>query len=117
VKIKKLTTQARELRNNQTAAERYLWQHLRKRQLSNYKVRRQHVFKNFIVDFVCLEAKLIVEIDGKNHQDQIEYDANCICDSYSLLPKLCLGRRAREEGSHFLSCTVVIPSEKLTLKI
>ena len=73
--MKKLTTQARELRNNQTAAEKYLWQHLRKRQLSNYKFRRQHVFKNFIVDFVCLEAKLIIEIDGNNHKNQVEYDA------------------------------------------
>ncbi len=73
--MKKLTTQARELRNNQTAAERYLWQHLRKRQISNFKFRRQHVFKNFIVDFVCLEAKLIIEIDGSTHKNQVEYDA------------------------------------------
>ncbi|AEG00128.1 endonuclease domain-containing protein [Methylomonas methanica] len=69
-----LTTNARDLRKNQTDAERLLWQHLRNRQLCGQKFRRQFPIDSFIVDFVCLEVKLIVELDGGQHAKQIEYD-------------------------------------------
>ena len=64
---------ARELRNNQTRAERALWRYLRKRQMT-VKFRRQQPIGQFIVDFVCFEKRLIIEIDGGQHQEQIEYD-------------------------------------------
>ena len=64
----------RTLRCNATDAERKLWQGLCGRQLAGCKFRRQHPFERFIVDFVCLERKLVVEIDGSQHLDSIERD-------------------------------------------
>jgi very-short-patch-repair endonuclease len=66
---------ARTLRNNGTDAEKILWQNLRGRQIGNAKFRRQHPIGNYIVDFVSLEAKLIIELDGEQHHDQVVYDA------------------------------------------
>ncbi len=64
----------RELRNNPTGAERHLWTYLRRRQMLGHKFRRQHVIGPYVVDFVCLEKKLVVEIDGSQHLDQERYD-------------------------------------------
>ena len=61
---------ARNLRKNSTDAERYLWHYLRKKQLSGNKFRRQGVIASYIVDFVCLEKKLIIELDGGQHYQQ-----------------------------------------------
>jgi very-short-patch-repair endonuclease len=68
-------SKAKELRKNSTAAERILWQHLRLRQLGEYKFRRQHPLGAYIVDFICLEKRLIIEIDGGQHNTQAAYDA------------------------------------------
>ena len=57
----------RSLRRNMTDAERLLWKRLRGCQVKGYKFRRQHPFNDFILDFVCLEAKLVIEIDGGQH--------------------------------------------------
>jgi len=57
-----------------TDAERYLWKHLRQRQLAGHRFRRQMPIGSYIVDFVCLERRLIVEIDGGQHQEQQAYD-------------------------------------------
>jgi len=65
---------ARSLRKNQTDAERLLWQKLRNRKLLNVKFRRQFPIEPYIADFVCLELKLIIELDGSQHFDQIAYD-------------------------------------------
>ncbi len=59
-----------------TDAERVLWRHLRHRQLHGIKFRRQHPIGRHIVDFVCLDARLVVEIDGGQHSDQTAHDAN-----------------------------------------
>jgi very-short-patch-repair endonuclease len=66
---------ARELRQPQTPAESTLWRHLRNRNLK-YKFRRQHPIDVFIIDFYCVEAKLLIEIDDASHfeKTQIEYD-------------------------------------------
>jgi very-short-patch-repair endonuclease len=69
-----LTNNARSLRKNQTDVERLLWQKLRNRQLLNVKFRRQFPIEPYIADFVCLELKLIIELDGSQHFDQIAYD-------------------------------------------
>ena len=58
---------ARNLRHNLTDAEERLLTVLRSRQLDGHKFRRQHPIGNYIVDFVCLNAKLIIEIDGGQH--------------------------------------------------
>ncbi len=58
---------ARKLRRRSTEAERLLWRHLRNRSLDDIKFRRQHPLGRYIVDFVSLEKRLIVELDGGQH--------------------------------------------------
>ena len=58
---------AKNLRKNSTDAESKLWQYLRKRQIGGYKFRMQLVIEPYIVDLVCLEKKLIIELDGGQH--------------------------------------------------
>ncbi|NOQ94490.1 MAG: DUF559 domain-containing protein [Methylophaga sp.] len=70
----KLKNYARKLRKNSTDAEYKLWQSIRARQLLNYKFRRQSVIGKYIVDFICLSAKLIIELDGGQHAEQVDYD-------------------------------------------
>jgi len=65
---------ARTLRREMTDSERKLWSGLRSEQLG-VKFRRQHPLGNYIADFACLEPKLIVELDGSQHQAQAGYDA------------------------------------------
>ena len=57
-----------------TDAERHLWQRLRGCQVEGYKFRRQHPLGHYVLDFVCLEARLIVEVDGGQHIERMEYD-------------------------------------------
>ena len=66
---------AREMRRDSTDAERRLWSYLRGRQLENFKFRRQHPIGPFIVDFCCIEVKLVVELDGSQHEVDQQYDA------------------------------------------
>ena len=70
-----LRKRARDLRNSQTDAERRLWQHLRLKQLGGFKFRRQVPLKGYVVDFLCVELKLVVELDGGQHVEQSTYDA------------------------------------------
>src|SRR5260221_7801076 len=65
----------KSLRKSQTEAEGVLWYHLKNRNFENYKFRRQHILCAYIVDFVCLEKRLIIELDGGQHVEKIEYDA------------------------------------------
>ena len=67
---------ARMLRRKMTDAEKKLWQMLRSRQTEGYRFRRQVPLGRFIVDFVCHEAKLIVEIDGGQHDPSSELEAS-----------------------------------------
>ena len=63
-----LKSYARQLRKNPTDAEQKLWFSINQRQLSGHKFRRQQVVDNlYIVDFVCLEKRLIIELDGGQH--------------------------------------------------
>jgi very-short-patch-repair endonuclease len=63
-----------ELRQHATDAERLLWRHLRDRQMNGCKFRRQHPYENFILDFVSLEARLVIELDGGQHAEATEAD-------------------------------------------
>ena len=71
---KNLLSRARTLRRQSSDAESVLWRHLRARRLLGYKFRRQVVMEPYIVDFVCLEARLIIEADGGQHSNQVTYD-------------------------------------------
>jgi len=66
---------ARENRKKQTPAELYLWEYLRQEQLG-VNFRRQHIIYDYIVDFVCLDRMLVVEVDGAYHveREQVEDD-------------------------------------------
>jgi very-short-patch-repair endonuclease len=68
-------SRSRQLRRNLTEAEQALWRHLRLRQLDGHKFRRQQPIGPYIVDFVCLERRLIIELDGGQHSSQIISDA------------------------------------------
>ena len=59
----------RQLRKNMTEAEHVLWFRLRSHQVEGHKFRRQHPIGHYVVDFVCLEKKLVVEVDGSQHMD------------------------------------------------
>ncbi|CAH8284655.1 leucyl-tRNA synthetase [Mariniflexile fucanivorans] len=69
-----LLERARDMRAKPTLAEAALWEQLRNKNLDS-KFRQQHLIGDFIVDFVCLSKKLIVEVDGKIHESQLEEDA------------------------------------------
>ena len=69
------TDRARTLRRRSTDAERLLWHHLRSRQLAGLKFRRQHVLGRYIIDFICLDHNLVIEVDGGQHAVQPEPDA------------------------------------------
>ena len=58
---------ARALRRNMTEAEHHLWRHLCRRQLLGQRFRRQHPLGPYIVDFVCIEKRLVIEVDGSQH--------------------------------------------------
>ncbi|WP_305805747.1 DUF559 domain-containing protein [Stenotrophomonas sp. YIM B06876] len=60
---------ARFLRRNMTEAERCLWRRLRNRRLLDCKFRRQWPLGPYIVDFICLECRLVIELDGSQHLD------------------------------------------------
>ena len=65
---------ARKLRSNLTDAEKLLWKHLRLRQLHGYKFRRQFPLGSYVVDFICLEARLVIEVDGGQHVERSVQD-------------------------------------------
>jgi len=65
---------AKTLRSNQTEAEQRLWFHLRAHRFMGLKFKRQKPMGRYIVDFVCLERRLIIELDGGQHAEQVTYD-------------------------------------------
>ena len=65
---------ARSLRRNDTRAEAKLWNALRARRLGGWQWRRQVSIGPYFVDFLCIEAALVVEVDGGQHSEQIAYD-------------------------------------------
>ena len=73
----KTLNRARELRHNQTEAEKKLWGYLRGSRLNGHKFTRQTPIGPDIIDFLCFEKKLIIEVDGATHGDpnEVEYDA------------------------------------------
>src|SRR5882724_5259295 len=69
-----MDTQVQFLRQHQTHTERKLWQQLRRKQLGARRFRRQYRLGRYIVDFVCLAARLIIEIDGPSHDVKVDQD-------------------------------------------
>ena len=71
----RLRQNARALRRNPTEAEKLLWLQLRYWQIDGAKFRRQQPIGRYIVDFVCFERKIVVELDGGQHAEQTNYDS------------------------------------------
>src|SRR3954467_2182494 len=69
------TTRARKLRREMSRAETLLWRHLRARGFGNVKFRRQVPLGDFVADFLCARASLIVEVDGGQHFERAAADA------------------------------------------
>lgn len=73
-RVKRLIASARKLRRSSTDAELRLWHKLRNRQLNGWKFRRQVPIDRFIADFVCEDARLVIELDGSQHLQLLEDD-------------------------------------------
>ena len=71
-----MATLSRQFRSNQTDAERRLWRELRDRRFLGFKFRRQHPVPSYVVDFACIEKKLVVGLDGGQHAVHTEKDAD-----------------------------------------
>ena len=69
-----LKERSRHLRKNMTIAEKKLWAHLRNKKFNHVRFRRQAVLGNYIIDFISLDPKVIIEVDGSQHADQVIYD-------------------------------------------
>ena len=69
-----LLENAKTLRSNLTEAEQKLWYHLRAHRFMGRKFKRQKPLGCYVVDFICLEEKLIIELDGGQHAENLEYD-------------------------------------------
>jgi len=67
--VRATIVRARRLRSNLTNAESYLWHHLRFRQIAGHKFRRQRPIGPYTVDFVCLEKKVVIEVDGGQYAE------------------------------------------------
>jgi very-short-patch-repair endonuclease len=61
------TERARDLRKNANEAEKRMWSILRAKRMGGFKFRRQHALGKYIADFICLRAKLVIEVDGDTH--------------------------------------------------
>ena len=73
---------SKELRKNMTDAENILWYYLRNRQLNNLKFRRQEAIENYIVDFVCYEKKIVLELDGSQHLEEKHFEYDKVRDDF-----------------------------------
>ena len=71
-----MRNRARQLRADETIYEKSFWHALRAKRFGNFKFRRQQVIGTYIADFVCMSAHVIVELDGAQHLDARECDAN-----------------------------------------
>jgi len=72
--LDKMTALGKVLRKRPTDAEKLLWKQLRLKQIEGFKFRRQQPIDNYIVDFVCFEKRIVIEVDGGQHATQSEDD-------------------------------------------
>lgn len=107
----KLKPLARQMRHAPTPAERVLWERLRDRRLAGVKFRRQYSIERFIVDFIALRPRLIVEVDGPIHEYTPEEDA--IRQEYLESLRYRVIRFANDEVLHTLDGVI----EKLALSL
>ncbi|MBD2449065.1 DUF559 domain-containing protein [Nostoc sp. FACHB-152] len=100
---------AKELRRQTTPEEKILWQQLRSNRLNGLHFRRQQIIDGFIADFYCHAARLVIEVDGKIHEQQAEYDAER--DKVLLARGLRLLRIKNEEVKQELDRVLMLISQ------
>jgi type I restriction enzyme R subunit len=86
--VARQTRFARELRKAETSAESLLWERLRNRQLLDFKFRRQHQFGDYIADFFCSEANLVIECDGGIHEQDESWHHDQARNAYMISQNL-----------------------------
>ena len=91
---------ARRRRNAQTSAEDLLWQRIRNRQINGFKFRREHQFGNYICDFFCREANLVVECDGEVHDQNESWHHDQARDAYMISQGLRILRFTNQQILH-----------------
>ncbi|BBD58098.1 hypothetical protein NIES2109_08670 [Nostoc sp. HK-01] len=99
----------KELRRQMTPEEKILWQHLRGNRLNGLHFRRQQIIDGFIADFYCHAARLVIEVDGKIHEQQAEYDVER--DKVLLARGLRLLRIRNEEVEQQLDRVLMLISQ------
>ncbi len=79
--LKSLKQLSQKLRSNQTDAERKLWQRINRDQLLGFRFNRQKPLLNYIVDFYCLKAKLVIELNGSQHYEPEHQEKDALRDA------------------------------------
>ena len=79
---KKLKILSRQLRRSSTDAEKLLWSKIRRKQIKNHQFFRQKPMGNYVVDFYCKDARLIIEVDGGQHYEEKNIKADRTRDSF-----------------------------------
>jgi len=90
----KTTENARQLRRNQTEAEKLLWSKLRNSQFHDLKFRRQHPFPPYILDFYCDDLKLVIELDGGQHNEEKDKERT----EFLKQKEICIAKIATAHG-------------------
>ena len=88
---------ARELRKSQTSAEALLWELRRDRRLLGFKFRRQHQIGDYVTDFFCREAQLVIECDGSAHQGNESWHHDQNRDAYMITQGIKVLRLRNDE--------------------
>ncbi|WP_242125298.1 DUF559 domain-containing protein [Sphingobium sp. Sx8-8] len=110
------TPRAKSLRNGASPPERLLWQHLRNRQLKGHKFSRQMPIGPYFADFICREARLIIELDGSSHDNSADHDvrrdAYCRAQGYSILRFSNADVLSNIDGvlSHLMATLALLPT-------
>ena len=74
LRVRSIVATARKLRRSSTDVERKLWHRIRDKQVEGFRFRRQRPIEKYIVDFICLDARLIVELNGGQHAENVAHD-------------------------------------------
>ncbi|MCI0505152.1 MAG: endonuclease domain-containing protein [Gammaproteobacteria bacterium] len=81
-KLQLINANTRTLRKNMTESERKLWSRIRRKQILGLQFYRQRPIGNYIVDFYCPEAQLVLEVDGSQHMNKLAIERDKYRDSY-----------------------------------
>jgi very-short-patch-repair endonuclease len=84
MRVRRASPIARRLRRDMTEAERKLWEEVRDRRMLGWKFRRQDEIKPYFVDFICIEAKLVIEVDGGQHNPEVDAARTAFLESKGL---------------------------------